>query len=412
MPNPSAGSSGSPVRAVSSSAGRGGAGCVTAFFAVFLLSGLACLGFFVLPALRIVSALSWRETPCTILESKVVTHSGGDDDTYSVGVRYAYVVDGRELQSDRYQFLGGSSSGYDGKAAVVRALPPGTRTVCYVNPEDPTQAVLDRGMSLEYLFALIPLFFVAVGGGGIYLVLGAGRRAAATRAAAQAWLPEAAGEPDAAGGRFRAEEAGPVTLKPSHTPLGRFAGILCAALFWNGIVGVAGWKMLSDWRASGSYDGCAVVFVGFFALIGLLLLIGVPYQLLALANPRPRLTLSRGSLPVGATAQLEWGFTGLPGRIRSLRITVEGSEEARYRRGTHTYTDRETFATLEVVATDLPSRIPMGVAAFAIPPGSMHSFSSAHNKVAWTLKLHGEVRWWPDVDEEFELRVLPPEAGA
>lgn len=408
----SSGTPPSPGRPVSSSGAKGGAGCLAGFFAIFLLFGLGFLAFFVIPAAKVVAARAWRETPCTILESRVATHSDSDgDDTYSVEVRYAYTYDGREHRSDRFRFMGGSSSGYAGKEAVVRRLSPGTRTVCYVDPANPADAVLDRGLSLEYLFALIPLVFVLIGGGGMVWALGPGRRAVARQAAGTtSWLPDDADTPDTPED-IAGRGAGPVTLKPKHTPLGRFIGSLFIAAFWNGIVGVFIWKGYEQWR-SASVDGCAVAFVSVFALIGLFLLVNVPYQLLALANPRPQLTLSRGEIPLGATAQLEWRFSGLAGRIRSLRVTVEGCEEAQYRRGTSTYTDREAFASIEVVATELPGMIPAGVAAFSIPAGSMHSFAAAHNKVIWTLKLQGEIRRWPDVSEEFELLVLPREGLA
>ena len=408
-------SPGSPVRAVSARPQAGGAGCLAVFFGIFLLFGLAFLAFFAVPAARILSARAWRETPCTILHSEVRSHASSDgDDTYSVAVRYAYVVDGREYSSERYEFLGGSSSGTSGKEAVVRRLPPGTRTVCYVDPANPAEAVLERGLTLQYLFALIPLLFVAIGGGGVAWALGPGRRAERRKASggAAAWLPDAGTASDPAAGLAAGAAGGPLALKPRHTPLGRFLGGVLVAAIWNGIVGVFVWKLYQDWRGGAQPEGCLVLFLGVFGLVGLLLLLNVPYQLLALANPRARLTLSRATLPLGAPAQLEWSFSGLAGRIRALRVTVEGHEEAQYRRGTSTYTDREAFATLEVVATELPSMIPSGVAAFAIPAGSMHSFESSHNKIVWTLKLHGEIRRWPDVNEEFELKVLPREEPA
>ncbi|MGA2233102.1 MAG: hypothetical protein ABSH22_19545, partial [Tepidisphaeraceae bacterium] len=53
---------------------------------------------------------------------------------------------------------------YDGKAAIVQAMPPGTRSVCYVRPGDPDDAVLYRGYSVGILFGLIPL---VIGGLGV-----------------------------------------------------------------------------------------------------------------------------------------------------------------------------------------------------------------------------------------------------
>ena len=146
-------------------------GCMVAFFAVFFLAGAGFSLFFVQPALKVLKARSWQPTPCTILSSQIRSHSDDDGTTYNVDVLFAYAYGGREYKSNRYQFLGGSSGGYDEKERIVRHLPPLTRTVCYVNPEEPAEAVLNRDFSAEYAFGLVPLLFVAVGLGGIIFAL-------------------------------------------------------------------------------------------------------------------------------------------------------------------------------------------------------------------------------------------------
>ena len=49
----------------------------------------------------------------------------------------------------------------------------------------------------------------------------------------------------------------------------------------------------------------------------------------------------------GGSADFSWTFKGSVSRLTSLRVVLEGSEEARYRRGTSTYTDRDVFASAE-----------------------------------------------------------------
>jgi uncharacterized protein DUF3592 len=146
-------------------------GCMAAFFAVFLLAGAGFSLFFVRPALKVLAAKSWEPTACVIVSSQVRSHPGDDSTTYSVDVLYTYKYNGWEYKSNRYQFLGGSTGGYAAKERVVRRLPPLTRTVCYVNPKDPAEAVLNRDFSHEYAFGLVPLLFVAVGLGGIIFTL-------------------------------------------------------------------------------------------------------------------------------------------------------------------------------------------------------------------------------------------------
>jgi hypothetical protein len=46
---------------------------------------------------------------------------------------------------------------------IVRRYPAGTRTTCYVNPRDESEAVLTRGASRSLTFGLAPIVFFAAG---------------------------------------------------------------------------------------------------------------------------------------------------------------------------------------------------------------------------------------------------------
>lgn len=389
-------------------------GCGAALFGVFLLAGLGFSAVFLVPAWRHLQALSWPEVPCEILESRVESHSGDDGTTYSVEVRYRYTLDGRDYTSDRYRFLGGSSSGFEGKARVVERLPPGTRTVCYADPEDPSEAVLNRGFDFWYLLVLFPLVFVAVGAGGIAMSLAGARRLKARRAAGRAdWLPEPeAGQTSgplegaAALPSRPAGSEGSLVLEPKMSPVGRLGCITAIALFWNGIVGVFLWHIWESWR-DGSPEGCLTVFIIPFALIGALLLVGVPYQLLALFNPRPRLILTPGRIELGGSSELSWRFEGWPSRIRRLRITLEGVEEADIASGDSRRTEKETFATYDLLDTSLGPEIAGGSIRVGVPADTMHTFEAPGHRILWTLKLHGTIRLWPDVLEEVPVVIRP-----
>jgi len=141
------------------------------FFSVFLVAGLVATWFLLFrPLARVHDARQWPATPCTVVSSEVQSHSDSDGTTYSVHIVYRYTVNGHEYQSRRYDFMGGSSSGYKGKQAVVRRYPPGKKAVCYVNPRDPSDAVLEPRFTPMMLVGLFPLIFVAVGAGGVVWV--------------------------------------------------------------------------------------------------------------------------------------------------------------------------------------------------------------------------------------------------
>ena len=104
-----------------------------------------------------------------------------------------------------------------------------------------------------------------------------------------------------------------------------------------------------------------------------------------------------------------WRFRGAASRLRRLVITIEGREEASYRQGTSTRTDRRVFLTLPVVETDDRWRVAQGSALVTLPPDTMHSFAASHNKVVWEIKVHGDIRLWPDVADSIPLAVYPRE---
>jgi hypothetical protein len=134
------------------------------------------------------------------------------------------------------------------------------------------------------------------------------------------------------------------------------------------------------------------------------LLLAVAHGFLGLFNPRPRLTIDSSQLPLGSSADLDWEFSGSAARVKQLRIYLEGREEATYRRGTDTSTDKNIFKTIEIANS--PFADP-GRAILHIPEDTMHSFKSDNNKIVWEIHVKGDIRYWSDVEEAFEIEVLP-----
>jgi len=401
-----------------------------AVFAVFFLVGAGVFVAFCIPMYaNYLAARDWTPTPCTIIVSEVQSHSGSKGGTtYNVHILYEYEVAGKTYRRDRYTFMGGSSSGREGKAAVVDAHPAGSKAVCYRNPANPRDAVFDRGWQWEYLLGLIPLVFVLGGAGGFIgftrkalrekarewrqavaqasagpapgLPSDAARRSAGTSSRELAGLPKAADfEPG------RAFE-GPVEMKPSVSPGFKLGCMLLPALFWNGIVSMFVAEAVDSW-VKGDTAWFLTIFLIPFVVVGLVLLVACGYFFLALFNPRPQLTASARAVPLGGSLDLSWKIPGLASRIKRLRIRVEGREEATYRRGTSTTTDKHVFARIVLADTRSPFEIRNGRATLRVPGGLMHTFESPNNKIVWTLHVAGEIERWPDVSEEYSIVVLP-----
>ncbi len=357
------------------------------FFTIFLIVGLLVTYFWSFKMVRLVQeAQHWEETPCVVISSRVQSHDGDEGTTYSVDILYEYRVNGRAYRSNRFNFIGGSSSGYEGKAEVVKKHPPGHRTVCYVNPADPTAATLDRRMRPGMLLGLLPLVFVFIGAGGLVWTI---RQRNANKT-------DAVGVPLASG-----HARGPVELRAKNRPLSRLILIVLAALFWNGIVSVFVAEVVRSWQR-GRPEYFLTVFMIPFVAIGLFLIGAIFYALLGLFNPRPRLTLSSERIPLGGSVLLEWEFSGNVQAIRELSIALEGSTQR-----TEEDSKEKVFVVLPVAQTTHWAEIQRGRATLMMPADTQHSFLGPEHKVCWTLKLKAPIRFCPAVKEEYNVIVTP-----
>jgi hypothetical protein len=363
-------------------------------WAVFFLIGLGFLyGLLIRPWVKVQEAKSWPEVSCTILSSQVRTHDSDDGTTYSVDILYAYEWNGRTYKSNRYQFLGGSSSGYRAKADTVSDYPEGSSRICFVNPQDPTQAVLNRNFPLGmYIGGGIGLLFIFLGLGGMMGMIRSPFVSGIVSSKREA--------------RIKGLE-GPVVLNPKHGPVMRLAIMLLITLFLDGILIFIAFEEMG---ADPSWGDFLKIFFSFPLVIFFLLGGGlwglVVYFLMAALNPRPRIILDSLTVPLGGKVAFQWEINGALNRLQNLRIYLEGREVAIYKRGTRTYTDTHAFFIGELVHLQSGNLAPMGHSALIIPSDTMHSFESLHNKIRWYIVIHGEIPRWADMKEEFEFVVL------
>ena len=370
---------------------------VRLFGLIFIAVGGGLLyALFVRPMMKEAAAAKWPVVPCEILSSKVGHHSGSKGgSTYSVDVRYRYTVNGTEYTGTSYNFETGSSSSRGWREAAVASLPNGTKTVCFVNPDDPLDAVLSIKPTPDRWFALIPGVFLVVGLAVFFTASAKGR----SRGVIPLTINDSS---DAMPSLCRSGTTGQVELKQATPPGCAFAGITFFALFWNGIV----WAILLN---LGPRETGARIFLGLFALIGAALVIAALYQLLALFNPRPLLTVSAPAVPLGGSLDVRWRFTGNVRRLVKLTVSLMAREEATYRRGTTTTTDKSVFVNTVLLDTADRAQMSGGSVKVNIPRDLIHTFTATNNKVVWMLTVHGDIPKWPDMNAEFPIAVLPRE---
>ncbi len=131
------------------------------------------------------------------------------------------------------------------------------------------------------------------------------------------------------------------------------------------------------------------------------------YQALQLTNPLPTVTVNKAVVALGTELRVNWSIEGRVQRLAHWNLTLEAREEATYIRGTDSTTDTRVFATFPLADQRPPEIARAGSASVKIPADTMHSFEAANNKVVWLIRVHGEVRNWPNSDDEFPLTVAP-----
>ena len=394
------------------------------FGSVFLFAGLAAFWFlFLLPVLEWNSARSWPATAAVIRSSEIEVHRDDDGDSYSAEFTYDYVVDGTHYTNDRYTFLQISGSRKSARK-LINKYPVGSEVMISYDPTDPQISVIDNSMGWRMLFGLLPLVFITIGGllvwagiTGGWLVTKRVKRqmrgsqrsqlaAMATGSTALTTNRSETNDSHLPADQKDAELEGPQKLKPQSTPAMMLAFGALFALVWNGIVSF----LVRDVILSG-FPILQTLFAIPFVLVGIASLGFCIYSLMAMFNPKVEIALSNGAVHLGDEFDLAWEIIGDESCIRQLKITVEGQESATYSRGTSTITDTDTFAEIEVAQSNQTEQIRFGTATIRIPPETMHSFDGANNKIKWSIKVHGDIPRWPDVNQTMDFRVKPKAAS-
>lgn len=145
------------------------------FFGAFAAMGI---GFFISGATPMISgwwsAKSWEPVQAELLEYKLTSSNSDDTTTYKATARYQYDYLGQRYVGKRVGFAGGSDnvgSYHQDMNRQLGRVRSGSRPLnIWVNPNEPADAVIDRGMRWGLLaFKSLFLFlFGGIGLGGLY----------------------------------------------------------------------------------------------------------------------------------------------------------------------------------------------------------------------------------------------------
>ncbi len=397
-----------------------GCGCVlTGFFSLIIIMGIATLiPSFLFPLMEYLEATNWVETPCEIISSDVIEKNGMS----RIAVEFSYRSHGEEFRSRKYRNYELTSTSHNSLLKIVENLRPGTKTVCYVNPDNISEAVLDRSFSPTILLGLFPLVLVLFGLFGLVFGRQYVQKIISNRVATiknEEWRTITAIQEQ--GQTFQEEwekndwqpspaSSGPIELKSvSSTAFGLFFVVLFGVI-WNGIVSVFLLEVADGWM-KGNPDWFLTLFLIPFVLVGIGTILAFFYILLSLFNPKPRLFVSDATVALGESFKMNWKFKGSPSSIRRLQIQLVGTEWAQYRQGTNTHTDTNEFYCVDLFDTEQPMEMTEGELEVTLPKTTMHSFNASNNKIKWSLRVKGDIPMWPDVNQSFDFTVLPLPTG-
>lgn len=110
-----------------------------------------------------MSPYFWKKTPCTIRKAEIAK-TAPQSQLYAFHVSYDYKVDGKSFRSEYWRPQ--AVEPYDSYSALSDqtgkyAIQP--NHFCFVNPENPSQAVLQRENPLRILLLVIPLLMIIPG---------------------------------------------------------------------------------------------------------------------------------------------------------------------------------------------------------------------------------------------------------
>jgi hypothetical protein len=134
------------------------------WFCLFMCLGgaaLVCIGG--KAALKAWQARDWPAVSCVIDNSGInSSYKPGHDLVYAFFVAYHYSFNGQDYHSDSVGFDPPGEMDLKSAGALSNRFARGAHATCWVDPQNPTDAVLDRSVSRRDLFATI---------GGVAMVL-------------------------------------------------------------------------------------------------------------------------------------------------------------------------------------------------------------------------------------------------
>lgn len=136
-----------------------------------MLIGILFVIFLYLAYDRARETRSWIPHPCIIEQSEVswARHTPHSPIRYRPKIHYRYRIDDQSLTSKRIKRVDGSSSAKKAIEKTIANYPPGSTHTCFVDPKDPSFAILEHAPIAPIYTIWFPCLFIL---GGLGIIIG------------------------------------------------------------------------------------------------------------------------------------------------------------------------------------------------------------------------------------------------
>jgi len=316
--------------------------------------------------------------------------------------------------TEAWAFRGGPIATRARAVALLADVSLDATMPCWYDPDAPGTVVLARGYNwwMWLLTLLLPSALVGFGGAGLVRSIVGWRKSEERRAVT--FRPIAAHPHPAIPScddlvnspgtvlRFR--------LPTSGTEGWNLLGFGLFVLLWNTVLTVLAVTAGLD-LIGGRIDWLLLPILVPFAVVGITGIVMFVRQLvLTSAVGTTQLEISDHPLRPGGHYDVLLAQSG-SGVFQNLTVTLELEEQATFRQGTDTRTERlvvwrSTVASWKDVQLAPGTRFE-AKARLTLPATAMHSFVSEHNAVSWRVVVHGRAARWPAFSRGFPVVVHP-----
>ncbi len=357
----------------------------------------------------------FREAQAEVVGKGLARRTTASERTWEPVLRIRYDTAAGPIEA--WAFRGGRVADRGRALASLHSVPLNATVTCWYDPDAPERVVLARGYNwwMWALTLLLPGALLVFGGAGVVRTLTAWRKSEERRAAAASRAASSHAHPAIPSCDDLVNSPGTVLrfrLPTSGTEGWTLMGLGLFAVFWNAVLVVLSVTAGLD-LMGGRTDWLLLMVLVPFAAVGIAgIVVFVRQLILTSAVGTTQLEISDHPLRPGGSYDVHLAQSGA-GMFRNISVTLELEEQATFRQGTDTRTERlvvwrggiRSWKDVEVA----PGTRFEAEATLTIPATAMHSFVSEHNTVAWRVVVRGRPGRWPAFSRGFPVVVHPAE---